>query len=141
MTSEQRQQALAMRQTGMGYARIATTLNLSINTVKSFCQRSAREKTLEGQQPDTTSPVKSSYCKNCGKTIVQQDGRKAKLYCSDHCRMAWWNSHLDQVNRRAMAERTCPTCGKSFLVYGKKAQKYCSHACYIQMRFGGGRHE
>ena len=30
---------------------------------------------------------------------------------------------------------------KPFSVYGQAARKYCSHACYILHRFGGGADE
>ena len=138
MTTEQKQRILEMRNAGMGYSRIATSLSLSVNTVKSFCQRNA--KPSKSAPPVVVMPKdqKPAYCKKCGKSIVQMPGRKTKIFCSDRCRMAWWNSHLDQVNRKAMIEHTCLSCGKVFTVYGSRERKYCSHSCYIQMRFGGG---
>lgn len=33
----------------------------------------------------------------------------------------------------------CPVCKKPFTVYGNANRKYCSHECYIEDRFGGGR--
>lgn len=39
MTDEQKQQIIAMRRDGAGYGRIAARLQISINTVKSFCRR------------------------------------------------------------------------------------------------------
>ena len=38
MTTEQKQRILEMRNAGMGYSRIATSLSLSVNTVKTFAQ-------------------------------------------------------------------------------------------------------
>ena len=142
MTNEQKQRIVEMRDAGLGYSRIANSLSLSVNTVKSFCRRNA----ISNPGDDVRQPAvqhveqKQRYCKKCGKAIQQQPGRKTKLFCSDRCRMAWWNSHLDQVNRKAMSEHTCQMCGKVFLVYGSRERKYCSHSCYIQMRFGGGSH-
>ena len=37
MTDEQKQQIIALRRDGAGYGRIAARLQISINTVKSFC--------------------------------------------------------------------------------------------------------
>lgn len=138
MTTEQKQRIMEMRDAGMGYSRIATSLSLSVNTVKSFCQRNAKPKENAPQAIVIPKAQMQTYCKKCGKTIVQTPGRKKKIFCSDRCRMAWWNSHLDQVNRKAMTEHTCLACGKVFVVYGSRERKYCSHSCYIQMRFGGG---
>ena len=39
MTDEQKQQIIALRRDGEGYGRIAAQLQISINTVKSFCRR------------------------------------------------------------------------------------------------------
>ena len=39
MTDEQKQQIIALRRDGVGYGRIAAQLQISINTVKSFCRR------------------------------------------------------------------------------------------------------
>ena len=51
------------------------------------------------------------------------------------------NSNLDKVNRKANYEFICPHCKKPFSAYGNKNRKYCSHACYIEDRFGGGSHD
>lgn len=73
------------------------------------------------------------------KAVPQTAGRKEKKFCSDRCRMKWWNSHLDQVQRKANYDFVCPVCKKPFTVYGNANRKYCSHECYIEDRFGGGR--
>ena len=39
MTDEQKQQISALRRDGAGSGRIAARLQISINTVKSFCRR------------------------------------------------------------------------------------------------------
>lgn len=129
MTNEQKQKLIAMRRSGSGYGRIAETLGISINTVKSFCRR-------HSLKAETRSPV----CEQCGKPITQDPGRKRKRFCSDACRNKWWNSHLELVQRKAMYTFTCPNCGKEFTVYGNSHRKFCSHSCYIAYRFGGENH-
>ena len=91
MTDEQRVQIINLREAGNGYKKIGQLLDLSENTVKSFCQR----RNLGGVVVQTTADV--SVCKCCGKAVPQTAGRKEKKFCSDRCRMKWWNSHLDQV--------------------------------------------
>jgi endogenous inhibitor of DNA gyrase (YacG/DUF329 family) len=129
MTNEQRLLVTSLRRDGKGYGTIAKEVGLSINTVKSFCQR---------QKANEVQTETESVCLNCGRELVQTPGRKAKKFCCDECRTAWWNSHLDLVQRKAVYEYTCPTCGKKFSVYGDAKRKYCSHGCYIKDRFGDG---
>ena len=130
MTNEQKLQIVAYRKAGMGYKQIAKKLDLSANSVKSYCRRNGlNNETLEQSLPE-------SACENCGKSVGQQKGKKKKRFCSDKCRNQWWNSHLDQVKRKAVYEYICPTCSKPFSVYGNAKRKYCSHACYVIGRFG-----
>lgn len=60
---------------------------------------------------------------------------KEKIFCSDNCRMKWWNSHQELVNRKAEYVFVCRNCGKLFTAYGNKERKYCSHSCYIEHRY------
>lgn len=135
MTNEQRMMIVSLRKKGQGYMSIANTLGISANTVKSFCRRT------EKKGSGTDFSVDEHKCKCCGKPVLQAPGRKEKKFCSDSCRIKWWNSHLDQVDRRAIYKKECPGCGKSFSVYGNAGRKYCCHACYIKDRFGGGEDE
>lgn len=129
MTDEQKQKIIALRRDGAGYGQIATTIGISINTVKSFCRRH-----------NMTANKSESVCEQCGNHITQNPGRKRKRFCSDLCRNKWWNTHLELVKRKAVYTFTCPNCGKEFSVYGNRYRKFCSHACYIEYRFGGGHH-
>ena len=130
MTREQKLMIMSLRDQGLGYKRIADRLGISINTVKSFCRRQ-KEKPHE---EDRSGPF---VCKYCGVTVRQTPGRKQKLFCSDKCRMKWWNEHPELVERKAFYERTCSNCGKVFSVYGNAKRKYCCHECYVEHRFGG----
>lgn len=48
MTDEQKQQIIALRRAGAGYGRIAMQLQISINTVKSFCRRHSLVTRIDG---------------------------------------------------------------------------------------------
>lgn len=115
-----------LRRKGYGYKKIATTLGLSPNTVKSYLRRCTEA---------DKSVVK---CLCCGSVICQNPHRKTKKFCSDKCRMAWWNSHPEQVTRKAFYTHTCQQCGISFESYGNDHRKYCSRACYSKARQSGG---
>ena len=138
MNDIQRQQIAKLRGKGYGYGRIAQALNISVNTIKTYCRRHG----LGGVVANNTVVDEEVHCcLCCGKEIVQQVGRKEKKFCSDKCRNKWWNSNLDKVNRKANYEFICPNCKKPFSAYGNKNRKYCSHACYIEDRFGGGNND
>lgn len=106
---------------GYGYKRIASVLEISLNTVKSHLRR----------HPITSG---CTVCLHCGKPVEQNPGRKEKKFCSDKCRMTWWNSHQDQVNKQAYYTLTCQYCGKEFASYGNKNRKYCCRECYAAAR-------
>ena len=134
MTDTEKLRIEEMRKAGMGYSRIAKALGLSDNTVKSYCCRNNLTGMIETPKSQTDGV---RLCRCCGKEVAQISGRKEKKFCSDSCRTKWWNSHLDQVKRKAVYEFTCGFCGKSFSAYGNAHRKYCSHKCYLADRFGG----
>ena len=132
MTDKEKQQIKALRESGVSYKDISRVVGLPINSIKTYCRRNKLTSI------DVKKEEKPSVCLQCGKPINQTPGRKEKKFCSDKCRMLWWNSHADQVNRKANYSCTCEFCGKQFISYGNKHRKYCSHSCYINDRFGGG---
>lgn len=127
MTKEEKEKIAQMRESGFGYKAIAANLGISANSVKSYCKRNE----MAG-----VASKKEHICVCCGVPVIQHPGRKEKKFCSDRCRMKWWNGHLDQVKRRANYEITCQCCKKVFISYGNAGRKYCSHECYIEDRFG-----
>lgn len=134
MTREQKQSAREMRWQGLSYTQIARTLELSVNTVKSFCRR--KNICLDAALADTARGARSGFCKRCGKRLEQTGKGRAKTFCNDECRYAWWNAHHERMNRKAFYDLTCAYCGKAFKSYGNKNRKYCRHECYIRDRFG-----
>lgn len=139
MNTMQKEQIRILRLQGTGYSKIAQSLGLSENTVKSFCKRNnlggvaaaILQKDTEGQ----------TFCKNCGNSLVQKQGSKPKKFCCSECRTSWWNSHLDSVNKKAVYSLVCIECGKTFESYGNKNRRYCCHPCYVIGRFGRVRNQ
>ena len=129
MTQEQQQEIRRLRAIGEGYKRIGTILNLSVNTVKSFCRRDREEdkSPLEDRHDDCV------VCLRCGHPLVLSPGRKRRLFCSDACRVAYWRT---QAKPKAQLRR-CLNCGR-LLLGNDSRRKYCDHACYIEHRFGEG---
>lgn len=136
MTDREKQQIVVYRQEGYSYTSISKMMDLSINSIKTFCKRHG----LGGVTGYSgLAPAGVHCCENCGKEVVQNAGRKLKRFCSNKCRNAWWNAHQEQVNRKANYAYICPHCKKTFVVYGNANRKYCSHECYIDDRFGGAK--
>ena len=122
MTKQEIETLNLMRSHDKSAADIAIALGLSVNTVRSYIRR---------------HPPKDAVqvgCRQCGKPVMQHKGRKAKYFCSDRCRNAWWNAHPEKVQRKAYYRLTCQFCGKEFVSYGNKNRKYCSRLCYADAR-------
>lgn len=115
-----------LRRKGYGYKKIASELGLSPNTVKSYLRRYS----------EAENPLVRCLC--CGAVVNQTPHRKAKKFCSDKCRMAWWNAHPERISRKAFYSHTCQQCGATFESYGNDHRKYCSRACYTKARQNGG---
>ena len=135
MTDNQKAQIIKLRVAGNGYGKIAQMLGISLNTVKSFCRRND----ISGNtatEPSIALTGETTCCENCGREIQQIAKQKKKRFCCDKCRNEWWNSHLDEVSKKAVYSFTCKHCGQSFTAYGNNHRKYCSRACYLADRFG-----
>ena len=127
MTNGEKMLIAQHRRQGLGFAEIARKLGMSVNTVKSYCQRN-------GIKPAGKTAVQSgSTCRQCGNTLEHTPGRKKKQFCSDACRLRWWHEHRDMS--KTAKETKCAACGREFVT--DRVQKYCSHACYIAARFEG----
>ena len=135
MNDFEKERIKRLRECGRSYGWIANELGLSKDTVKSHCRRygldGVAKVNLKGKPRDEVL-----LCKTCGTVVIQTPGRKAKKFCSDRCRMKWWNSHADQVNKKATYDLVCMNCGCSFQAYGNSKRKYCCHECYVEDRFG-----
>lgn len=127
MTTEQKDTITEMRKQGYTYAKIAETLAISENTIKTYCRR-----TRLNEYTVATVPV----CKQCGKPIEVKAKHREKQFCSDLCRAAWWYANRGSKHRTEY-RLICANCGQPFVSVGNKARKYCSHQCYIAAWFGG----
>lgn len=134
VTNEQKEQIRKLRLQGDGYMKISQKLGMSINTIRSHCRRMEMDGCLSGNQ---------TRCKQCGKAIKVIPKQKPKVFCSDACRVRWWNSHPECVSRKANYTFVCAHCGKTFTAYGNANRKYCSRAGYVAGRYGkaGGQDE
>jgi hypothetical protein len=122
MTTETKREILRLKALGLGYKKIAKELSLTPSAVRCVCTSKYSD------------PEKYGVCKNCGVKIKMHPGKKKRQFCSDKCRMMWWNSHRDQVNRKAFYTFKCPCCNTEFVVYGNNKRIYCSLECFAKQR-------
>lgn len=128
MTVEQKMQIEALRLNDMSYGEIAKALSLNRETVKAYCRRHSLKK------DDLT---KYKNCLQCGTPLVQIEGRKQKKFCSDACRMAWWNKPPTPTLYKEKYRKICEFCGKEY--YNKqKTSRFCSCKCFADFRRSGG---
>lgn len=85
MTTSQSDRIAEMRLQNYSYSFIGRALNMSPNTVKSYCRRQGF--VAEGPRKSKDEKQNAPICKNCHKLI---DGRKGQQFCSDDCRIEWW---------------------------------------------------
>lgn len=131
MTNKEKQRIIELRNSGLGYGAIATELGISKNAVSAFCRRYNVELVKE----------KEGYCKHCGTKLVMIPKHKAKVFCSDKCRITWWKEHSSEMKHRNMKNGICEFCSKEFMYYGKRQRKYCSRDCYLTAIKVGGNDE
>lgn len=124
MTETERKKIVELQYQGYGYKKITTLTGLPLNTVKSFCARHPVK--IE------TEPKPHVLCRNCRTLLKQIPHKRKRLFCSDACRMAWWNAHPERVQRKAYYTLTCRHCGKQFESYGNSHRQFCSRDCYLR---------
>ena len=139
MDGFQKEQIRNLRREGMSYAKIAKQVDVSRDAVISFCRRNGLQE-IKKPIPVVNTDA-ADVCRECGKPLIQVDGMKRRVFCSKECRVKWWKEHPERLNQKAVYQYTCLHCGKPFSAYGNSKRKYCSHACYISDRFGGGADE
>ena len=132
MTNQQKDQITALRSQRFGYATIAKAVGLKKDTVVAYCRKIG----LTGTKATDNSRIDldADFCLQCGALLTQTPGRKRIKFCSDKCRMTWWNSHRNLVNRKAYQTVVCGNCGTAFQVYGNVPRKFCSRACSAASR-------
>ena len=123
MNFELERKIIDYRKAGLGYKKIASILNISKNSVASFCKRNDVD--IEGSN-------EVSYCKECGLPFNVDKKHPNKRFCSLTCKNRWWNKNRNKDNLKTFI---CPVCGASFLASISSKRKYCSHACYIKSRY------
>ena len=118
MTDKERIVVDALVANNVPVSKIAAQIGISKNTIKSYLQRKKV----------------SDVCLNCGSVLKHIPHHKKKKFCSDKCRMHYWNTHPQEMTLKNATIIKCEYCGKDVFSYRKKARRYCSRACAIEGR-------
>lgn len=129
MTAEERKRIERLRRNGNSFSRIAEIMGLSSGSIRMYCRRN-------GIEPAATDS--NSYCLRCGNELLHKKRGRTALFCSSNCRVLYWRALKTKVKDNNYLH-VCPGCGEEFFAI-KPSRKYCSHGCYINARFGEGRH-
>lgn len=127
MTQDEKQKITELQKQGLKYPTIAKLTGLNINTVKSFCK-------VHPVNATDTQPGTVAFCKECGRPVVVREKCKPRQFCSDACRVKWWNGHRTEVKHKKMSTFVCRQCGVKFTRPGRTAHHYCSRECYDTAR-------
>lgn len=120
MSEALKAQIIALKRDGLGYVEISQKIGVSANAVRMFLLRYEERY--------------KNRCRVCEREIEQIPHRKTKIFCSDKCRMQWWNGHPQAVKKETFYSFVCPYCGKVFSAYGNSKRKYCSRECFAKVR-------
>lgn len=78
--TEVQNKIVRLRAQGCGYKKISKKLNVSKNTVASFCRR---------HDLDGVAGSGIIRCKNCGKRIDYSGNGRKPSFCSSACKQEW----------------------------------------------------
>ena len=138
MTEEQGIQIVKLRGQGLGYKQIASMVNLSRDSVRSYCKHRGLTGYVEAVQMNMKELVKNGEaCGFCGGPMKKASTGRPRRCCSEECRRRYWKGHRSEIRKseKAIYIRVCPYCNETFESYGNKNRRYCCHEHYIKNRF------
>ena len=138
MTEDQGIQIIKLRGQGLGYKQIASMVNLSRDSVRSYLKTRGLTGHFSAVQMNMKELVKNGMaCNFCGGPLKKAKTGRPKRFCCDECRRRYWKGHRNEIKKseKALYIRECDFCHEPFEAYGNKGRKYCCHEHYIKHRF------
>lgn len=139
MTEEQKLQIRKLRQQGLGYQAIGKMVNLTRDSVRSYCKNHGLQGVRLAVEMNTKERIKNGEaCAYCAGPIKKAKTGRPARFCCEACRRSYWKAHRDEGKKSEKATYTmeCKYCHKIFESYGNKTRKYCCHAHYVLDRYG-----
>lgn len=78
----------------------------------------------------------NGFCKMCG--VVWEAGKsktRPDVFCTDECRQMWRRFNLDKMSYKSLKRIRCLACSKEFTCFPSQIKTFCSHSCYIHLRY------
>ena len=97
-----------------------TNQKWSIKEISEFMHLPERSVIAVVEPRETTS-----YCRCCGKELIQTTGHRQKEFCSSTCYKKWRRSNV----LNSTAKHVCQYCGKEFTDPFHLNAKFCSREC------------
>lgn len=138
MTNEQALHIRKLREQGVGYQTIGKIVNLSRDSVRSYCKNHGLNGYPCEMQYNVMDRMEAGEaCAYCGANLKNPKTGRPRRFCTDECRREYWKTHRDKINKGPASVYTmvCAYCGEIFESYGNKKRKYCCHDHYIKDRF------
>lgn len=129
MTEIEKATIRELRTRGLGMQAIADIMKMGRDNVRYFLRK-------EGLGGARGGDVVGRFCLECGRPVKRVDGKRLKRFCTDRCRIRWWNRRRRSRRSSSMEELVCPVCGQMFWAYGSSHRRFCSCECYRQWRIG-----
>lgn len=139
MTEEQKLQIRKLRQQGLGYQAIGKMVNLTRDSVRSYCKNHGLQGVRLAVEMNTKERIKNGEaCAYCAGPIKKAKTGRPARFCCEACRRSYWKAHRDEGKKSEKATYTmeCKYCHQIFESYGNKNRKYCCHAHYVLDRYG-----
>lgn len=139
MTEQQKLQIRKLRQQGLGYQAIGKTLNLSRDSVRSYCKNHELNGVSVEVQMNTKERIANGdACAFCAGPLEHASTGRPRRFCSDLCRRSYWKLHRAEGQKGSDVTYTmeCAYCHRTFESYSNKNRKYCCHQHYVLDRYG-----
>lgn len=133
MLEEHKDQIKWLRSQGLGYKKIATSLELTRDQVRGYCRKCGlagyTEKTNSDKLKEVQDDLVYKLCLQCGKKLKQEGRGRRRKYCNVNCKREW-----EKKNKKTHTF-TCQYCGKEYTTTKATGSKFCSMECSTRYRF------
>lgn len=126
LTNEQKESVISLRETGLGYLRIANQLGVKKSQVRDYCRTKQFKSKVVNEVILPANVRKIISCKQCNKDYYQKETKlKSLVYCSLECK----EQRVKDKKAETIKKRTkiCATCGREHMRVGGAI--YCSLEC------------
>ena len=121
MTKQEKGQIELLRTSGYSYGEIAKMLTLTRSTVSNYCLRND----ISAPDKDIAQALSYGYrlCPNC-KRLFEVQNQKSKQFCSDICRVKYWQREEKEQQATLMESQNHETLLKELDFLAVKSDEW-----------------